>query len=68
MNEKKNIIMFSEKKDCCGCAACFSICQLKAGKAIEMEEDHLGNIYPKINNNLCIRCKLCLKVCPLKRG
>lgn len=53
-------ILFKEKKDCCGCGACFNICPKQA---ITMTEDEYGFVYPEINENLCINCGLCNKVC-----
>lgn len=54
------MILFKEKKDCCGCTACMNICPRKA---IKMESDEYGYEFPKINNDLCIECELCKKVC-----
>lgn len=54
------MIEVKDKKDCCGCTACFSIC---AHKAITMEPDALGFLYPKINKAKCKNCGLCEKVC-----
>jgi len=51
-----------KKEDCSGCFACYSICPKKA---ISMEEDNEGFLYPKIDKNLCINCELCTKVCPI---
>lgn len=56
-------ILFEEKKDCCGCAACYSICPCNA---ISMIEDEEGFDYPFIDAKSCLRCGLCIKVCPLK--
>lgn len=50
-----------DKKDCFGCHACFNICP-KA--AIEMKEDEIGALIPEINQEKCIDCGLCKKVCP----
>ena len=33
--------------------------------AIIMQEDKNGFKYPKINDELCINCGLCAKVCPV---
>lgn len=52
--------LFKNKKDCCGCAVCYSICPRKA---IEMVEDEYGYVYPKIDKNKCIDCGLCKKGC-----
>lgn len=50
-----------KKENCTGCAACFNICK---HKAINMKEDIYGFFYPVINNDLCIDCGLCSKICP----
>lgn len=50
-----------EKKDCCGCYACVQKCPKQC---ITMEEDNEGFDYPTIDNDLCIHCGLCEKVCP----
>ena len=54
------INLFDKKEDCCGCSACYDICPKNA---ISMQLDELGFIYPTINNDLCIECGLCKKVC-----
>lgn len=46
---------------CCGCSACFNICPKSA---ITMLENSNGFLTPKINNELCIYCNVCDKVCP----
>lgn len=56
------MINIIDKKNCCGCHACFSICPKNA---IKMEEDEYGFEYPKIDEKLCINCGLCEKVCPV---
>lgn len=58
MNDK--IVLFENKKECCGCSACMNICPKDA---ITMVEDERGFIYPKIDYEKCIKCKLCKKVC-----
>lgn len=57
------ISVYDEKKDCCGCTACGSICPVNA---IEMKPDNEGFLYPYINQALCIDCGICRRVCPLK--
>lgn len=53
--------VYCEKKDCCGCSACFNRCPTKA---IEMRKNENGFIYPFIDTKKCIDCGLCRKVCP----
>lgn len=53
---------FGKGKKCCGCTACQSICHKKA---IVMNEDNEGFLYPNIDEKLCNNCNLCRKVCPI---
>lgn len=64
MTEKKVPILYNRKEECCGCTACYAIC---SQRAISMVLDEEGFEYPSIEENLCIRCYRCTKVCPLKR-
>ena len=57
------MITIENKKDCCGCSACYSICPKSC---ITMSADEEGFKYPKINMVECINCGLCEKVCPIK--
>ncbi len=54
------MILFSNKEDCSGCGACYNACPKKA---ISMQEDDYGFVYPVIDNSLCIECGLCKTVC-----
>ena len=56
------MIKLNDKSDCCGCSACYSIC---SHHAIEFAEDQEGFFYPMFNQNSCIDCGLCEKVCPV---
>lgn len=56
------MIEIKNKKDCCGCSACYSICPKNC---IEMKADEEGFLYPNINKDICINCGLCEKVCPI---
>ena len=58
------IELFTDKKDCCGCTACKSIC---SKKAITMQPDEEGFLYPIINKVLCVECGMCKTVCPLQK-
>ena len=62
-HSKKIPVLFNKKENCCGCAACYSICPLNA---ISMELDEEGFYYPMIKEEKCIRCYQCLEVCPFK--
>lgn len=65
MNNKPIPVLYGRKEDCCGCTACYAICPQNA---IEMKEDEEGFEYPIINQELCVRCDMCLKVCPIKEA
>ena len=53
-----------DKKDCCGCAACYSVCP---ADAITMKVDDEGFQYPFIDQEKCIRCHQCVKACIYKK-
>ena len=63
MVEKSVPVLYNRKEECCGCTACYAICPKSA---ISMVEDEEGFEYPWINESKCIRCNICLKVCPFK--
>lgn len=46
---------------CTGCTACFAACP---NKAIQMQEDQEGFLYPVIDEKTCVQCGLCRKACP----
>lgn len=48
-------------KDCTGCGLCAARCPKQC---IEMEPGFLGHLYPEIDQDKCIDCKLCQKGCP----
>lgn len=47
--------------ECTGCYACVSACK---HDCIKMEEDELGAIHPSVDENKCVNCGACRKVCP----
>lgn len=47
--------------NCTGCYACSNICP---SDAITIKELQDGHLYPVINEEICVDCKTCLKVCP----
>ena len=56
------MIEIKDKKDCCGCHACASVC---ARHSITMQEDNEGFLYPVVDTSTCTDCGLCEKVCPV---
>lgn len=56
--------LFTEKEKCYGCGACYNICP-KA--AIELVADEQGFLYPIIDNQKCVECCMCKKVCQIDR-
>ncbi|MDY3929413.1 MAG: Coenzyme F420 hydrogenase/dehydrogenase, beta subunit C-terminal domain [Clostridia bacterium] len=50
------------KSQCNGCGVCKEICPIKA---ISLEKDEEGFLYPKIYKDKCIKCGICLKRCPV---
>lgn len=51
-----------KKEHCCGCASCMNACPKKA---ITMEPDEEGFLYPHVNPDTCIHCGICVKKCPV---
>ena len=54
------MISITDKRNCCGCTACSSICP---HDAITMTPDAMGFLYPSVNLSKCTDCHLCEKVC-----
>lgn len=57
---QSEIVLFDEKEKCCGCGACMNVCPKKA---ISMQEDKYGFLYPQIDVNVCIKCGACQRAC-----
>lgn len=57
--------LFESKIDCCACGACEAICNKKA---IHMEEDDIGFLYPAIDFSLCVGCEACKKICSYQKA
>lgn len=56
------MIDISDKKLCCGCTACASVC---THQAIQMRQDVYGFVYPETDASRCVQCGLCERVCPI---
>ncbi|MEG2151349.1 MAG: Coenzyme F420 hydrogenase/dehydrogenase, beta subunit C-terminal domain [Bacteroidaceae bacterium] len=56
------MINILEKRMCVGCNACAQCCPKQC---ITLQEDNEGFLYPHIDDEKCIDCGLCEKVCPV---
>lgn len=56
----QKVELFKNKKECCGCGACASVC---VQKAILMRKDESGFIYPQIDESKCVGCMQCKNIC-----
>lgn len=56
------MIVLTDKKNCCGCTACFNSCPIKA---INMVPDNEGFLYPYVDLIKCVNCGICENVCPI---
>lgn len=56
------MIQNTKKEECCGCAACYSVCPVSA---ITMVADKQGFLYPVVKKDKCIKCKKCELICPI---
>lgn len=63
MSNKEFPVLYESKEECSGCTACYAIC---TRDAISMLEDEEGFKYPEVDESKCVRCYMCLKVCPFK--
>lgn len=52
----------AKKVDCCGCSACYSVCNFAA---IQMRPDQTGFLYPAVDYFKCRECGKCELVCPV---
>ena len=52
------------QKDCTGCGACVKSCPKKC---INLIEDEIGALVANIDENLCVDCNICRKVCHINK-
>lgn len=56
------MMILQDKMNCTGCYACVQRCPKKC---ISMSADENGFWYPTVNEELCVKCGMCEKACPL---
>lgn len=56
------MIQITNKNKCCGCEACVQVCPKHC---ISFTQDYEGFFYPETDVDICIKCGLCEKVCPV---
>ena len=52
-------------KYCCGCGACAAVCP---NGAIKLTENDDGFLAPVFDENKCVKCEKCRRVCPMLTG
>lgn len=62
--EIKNISVHALDDVCSGCTACYNICPTKA---IQMTQNAKGFYIPKVNEDQCVQCGLCQRVCQIDK-
>ncbi len=61
MERSRRYPKLCSKDKCTACAACYNVCP---HKAIDMQEDKFGELFPVVDVNLCVECGLCERICP----
>ena len=56
------MIKINKKENCSGCNACAAACPKNC---IKMISDNEGFLYPSVDENICVKCGLCDKICPI---
>lgn len=52
---------YLSEKECCGCMLCAKECPAGAIS----QKDMAGLLYPAVDMGRCIRCKKCIRLCPV---
>ena len=60
-NKLSNVNEIKKSYLCYGCGTCNVVC---SKGAITMQYDNIGRLHPKIDEQKCIDCGLCYKLCP----
>lgn len=60
-----NIDIISDHLLCSGCGSCFASCHKDA--IVMRKTQTMGLLYAKVDNDKCVNCGVCMKVCPSKR-
>lgn len=58
------MLKLTDKRDCCGCAACVQACPKGC---LTLHNDEEGFSYPEADATHCTHCGLCERVCPMLR-
>ncbi len=56
------MITITDKSMCSGCGACRDSCALGA---ISLQPDEEGFLYPVVDEDKCVKCGKCVKICPV---
>lgn len=58
----KGFLTSKQKSECNGCGACVQACPVQA---MQLQADEEGFYYPHIDEEKCIHCERCVRLCPI---